>query len=224
MQKIDLHSKQLNAYHAQLERTLRVYLAEERLMFLLLFNVHSFKSRNMVDDLINEVCSFPPELKQIDNDQGFHFIGDKVSRDMAESPSLDGFPRFAQAVVDVLTKMPDWGDLYAKAASFLVMSLSHRERYIHVNIEFEIYRLLETFLSLASAQEDLSNSLKANSLSYNGDIPRNLQIAVQRYISRVEEAPPAPQKEIPRQGLISKILRLKSRHSGKLGIRKKRDS
>ena len=123
-QKRDLYHQNLNAYQTQLKRILSEYLSEDRLVFLLLSTLHRLgSSETMIDLFINKICSLPPAAVLMDSDQGFYLMGDKpISERWAR------FPQFSKVIIDLLTKMPDCGDLYAKAALFLVSSLSRRLR------------------------------------------------------------------------------------------------
>ena len=114
-----MYNKRLDAYRAELKRPLSVYLCEERLMLLLFSTIHGGRDKVRINALVTEICSFSPELALMDRVEGFNVIGD------IHAINEPGFSLFSLTVVDLLKKLPDCGDLYAKAALFLVRFLSH---------------------------------------------------------------------------------------------------
>ena len=96
-------------------------MCEERLIFpLLSATIHGDSDTKVqINALVTEICSFSPELTQIDHVEGFDVIGD-IPTIYEQGSSL-----FCLTVVDLVKELPDCGDLYAKAALLLVKSLSH---------------------------------------------------------------------------------------------------
>jgi hypothetical protein len=74
-------------------------------------------------EVIKVVCPLPPELAQIDTNQGFDFHGD----DLMTSSDDFSFRIFRRVARDLLAKMPECGDLYTKVASNFAKYLTRPE-------------------------------------------------------------------------------------------------
>jgi hypothetical protein len=133
----------LDLYRSHLDQVLSLYFKDESLVFLIMVwlsrcsctevdvsedsiyetNGYGWISNNYFTNFIDGTCPLSPELRSIDEEEGFYLYQNET--DFPSSVVLRGRKIFEVCVLGLINKMADAGNWYSKVASTLVKSISN---------------------------------------------------------------------------------------------------